>query len=29
MFAGFSADEMAELRHLCYKLLDNLSAEAG
>ena len=29
MFSGFSADEMAELRHLCYKLLENLSAEAG
>jgi DNA-binding MarR family transcriptional regulator len=28
MFAGFSEEEMAQLRHLCYKLLGNLSAEA-
>jgi DNA-binding MarR family transcriptional regulator len=28
MFAGFSEDEMAQLRHLCYKLLENLTAEA-
>jgi DNA-binding MarR family transcriptional regulator len=28
MFAGFSEEEVAQLRHLCYKLLGNLSAEA-